>query len=327
MAGQFLYLDREMVKRYLTPEDVIQIIRDLWKNWKQGVVIEGEHTFLTTGEDNGNEFLHMPACFPKHQILGFKWINCYPNPAPGYPFSHDNIVVLNDTVTGSLQAIVNVTDITAMRTAGGHGVVAAGCLAAKPVRILSVIGSGSQAVCGIEGFLCEFPGIETVRVYCRRKTAFEEIKKRFEQRVNLEYVESSAEIGRGADVVLAATSSKEILLRYEDLDPGTTVIALDGFIDVDPSISYKADKWFVGNLRTDRTEIIDSGLMSHGIELNVRDISGELPDVINGVVPGRESDDEIIIYTHMGAGAYDIACAHLVYQKAMEAKDGIEISI
>lgn len=327
MERKFLYLNREMVKRYLIPEEVILVIKDLWKNWKQGAVIEGEHTFLPAGTETKNEFLHMPACFPKQGILGFKWINCYADPAAGYPFSHDNIVVLNDAITGSLKAIVNATDITAMRTAGGHGVVAARNLLTKPLRILSVIGSGSQAICGIRGFLCEFSEIESVKVYCRREKAFENMQQIFGDRVKLEYVQNLCEIGKGADVILAATSSREILLRYEYLEPGTTVIALDGFIDVEPSISYQADKWFVGNLKTDKIEIIDSGIMSHEVTLDPKDIYGELSDVINGIIPGRESNDEIIIYTHMGSGAYDIACAHLAYKKALKAKDGIEIDI
>ena len=31
------------------------------------------------------------------------------------------------------------------------------------------------------------------------------------------------------------------------VEKGTTVIALDGFIDVDPAFVEKADKWYVGN--------------------------------------------------------------------------------
>lgn len=327
MDREFIYLNRETVNKYLTPEDVISVIKRIWKNWKKDIFIEGEHTFLPAGIHTGNEFLHMPACLPEDNILGFKWINCYTDPACGYPFSHDNIVVLNDMTTGSLKAIVNVTDITAMRTAGGHGVAAARCLQKGPLKTLSVLGNGSQAVCGIRGFLCEFPEIESVKVYCRRKEAFESMKKMFEKRVRLEYVEDSREAGKDADVILAATSSREVLLKYEDLTPGVTVIALNGFIDIDPAISYKADKWFVGNLRTDRKEIIDSKEMSHGQDLNDEDIYGELPKAAAGMIQGRESGREIIVYTHMGLGVYDVACADLVYQKAAEKKDGVRIQI
>lgn len=52
------------------------------------------------------------------------------------------------------------------------------------------------------------------------------------------------------------------------VEKGTTVIALDGFIDVDPAFAEKADKWYVGNEKTDRAEIIDSKAMSHGIPLS-----------------------------------------------------------
>lgn len=326
MDREFLYLDRATVKKYLKPEDVITVVKEIWKNWQDNAFVEGEHTFLPAGYESGNEFLHMPACLPRQNVLGFKWINCYSNPKPGYPFSHDNIVVLNDMETGSLKAIVNVTDITAMRTAGGHGVVAAKNLLAKPLKTLAVLGNGSQAICGITGFLCEFSEIESVRVYCRRKEAFEKIKEMFEDKVRLEYVENSHSIGKDADVILAATSSREVLLKYEDLSCGTTVIALNGFIDIDPEIACKADKWFVGNLKTDGREIIDSKVMTHGEDLNYDDIYGELPDVAAGFIHGRESNREIIVYTHMGLGAYDVACANLVYQKAV-GRDGVGIKI
>ena len=46
MEETFLYLDRETVKQYLKPEDVIAVIKELWTHWKDGSVREGEHSFL-----------------------------------------------------------------------------------------------------------------------------------------------------------------------------------------------------------------------------------------------------------------------------------------
>lgn len=354
MADPFLFIDGETVRRYLTPEDVIATVKGLWANWRNGAVLEGEHAFLPAGGSGENVFLHIPASLPGLGVLGFKWINCYMKPAPGYPFSHGNIIVLNDIETGSIRALVSATDITAMRTAGGHGVVAARCLAGREVRTLAVIGSGSQAERGIAGFLCEFPELEHVRVYCRREEAFRRLEEKLEGRAAcrrpeegcagkaagrtacqwpeksrvsqavLEYVGDCRQVCRGADVVLVATSSPDILLRYEYLDKGTTVIALDGFNDVEPEISWKADKWFVGNRKTDVLEII-GGEMSHGVKLDEGNICGEVADVMAGRIPGREKEDEIIVYTHMGSGAYDVACAYKVYQKAVEAKVGVEL--
>lgn len=327
MEGKFLYLDREAVKKYLRPEDVINAVKGLWSHWKDGSVREGDHAFLPAGDETGNEFLHIGACLNMEGILGFKWINIYRNPAPGYPFSHGNIVVVNDIRTGALRAIVSADDITAMRTAGGHGVVSARYLAKDKVRTLSVIGSGSQAVQGIRGFLTEFKELECIRVNCRRKERFQEIREMFGDKVPLVHMEDIREAVRNADVILTATNSKDILLRCDDIEKGTTVIALDGFIDVDPELSRRADKWFVGNLDTDRKEIVDSKEMSHGFELRHEDIIGEVADVITGRLSGRESDDEIIVCTHMGSGTYDVACAFEVYKKALEAGDGLELRL
>lgn len=327
MEEKFLYLDREAVRRYLKPEDVIRAVKELWSHWKDGSVREGEHSFLPTGDGADNAFLHIPSCLLTKGILGFKWISIYRDPAPGYPFSHGNLVVMNDIKTGSVKAIVSADDITAMRTAGGHGVVSARCLAKKQVRTLAVIGSGSQAVCGIEGFLCEFKELKQIRVNCRRKERFLEIEKMFGDRVKMAYVENTREIGRNADVILVATNSTEILLRCDDIEKGTTVIALDGFIDVDPQLSVRADKWFVGNEKTDIEEIVDSGEMSHGLELRRENITGEVADVLSGRLPGRESDDEIIVCTHMGSGAYDVACAYAVYEKARRDGGGVELLV
>ena len=321
MEEKFLYLDREAVKRYLSPEDVINAVKGLWSHWKDGSVREGNHTFLPAGKETGNEFLHIGACLNMEGILGFKWINIYRNPAPGYPFSHGNIVVLNDIRTGALRAIVSADDITAMRTAGGHGVASARYLAKDKVRTLSVIGSGSQAVQGIRGFLAEFKELECIRVNCRRKERFQEIRKMFGDKAPLVYVEDIGEAGRNADVILAATNSKDVLLRCDDIEKGTTVIALDGFMDVEPELSRRADKWFVGNLDTDSKD------MSHGFELRYEDIAGEVADVMTGRLPGRESDDEIIVCTHMGSGTYDVACAFEVYKKALEAGDGLKLRL
>ncbi|WP_251390455.1 ornithine cyclodeaminase family protein [Mediterraneibacter agrestimuris] len=327
MEETFLYLDRETVKQYLKPEDVIAVIKELWTHWKDGSVREGEHSFLPISADSENSFLHIPACLPVKGILGFKWIGIYRNPAPGFPFSHGNIVIVNDIETGSLKAIVSADDITPMRTAGGHGVVAARVLAKKQVRTLAVIGSGTQAVCGIEGFLTEFPEIQRVQINCRKKKRFEEIKKRFDGRAEFVYVEAGRKIGEGADIILAATNSPDILLWYDDVEKGTTIIAIDGFVDVDPALAHKADKWYVGNRITDIAEIVESHEMSHNVELDSADIKGEVAEVMAGMIPGRESDDEIIICTHMGSGTYDVACAWRAYQKALENGCGVELKL
>lgn len=335
MDEKFLYLNKEVVKQCLTPTVVIRTVKKLWSQWNDGKLFEGEHTFLPAGSHAGNEFLHIPAYLDAQNILGFKWINCYMNPAEGYPFSHGNMILLNDIRTASLKAIVSADDITAMRTAGGHGVAAARILGKKKIRNLAVIGNGSEAYCGILGFLSEFPEICNIQIYCRSREKYESLLSRVNQAVtepymadkHVKYQKNIEDIGRDADVILVATSSPEILLKWEYIEKGTTVIGIDGFIDIDPKCSELADKWYIVNPETDIKEIIKSGQMSHGYPLKEEKIYGAVPDVIAGKIKGRESEDEIIIYTHMGAGLYDIACAYETYLKAVEKGIGIELHV
>ena len=42
-----------------------------------------------------------------------------------------------------------------------------------------------------------------------------------------------------------------------------------------------------------------------------------MTELLTGKVPGRESEDEIIVSTHMGMGAHDVNCAEIVYRRAL----------
>lgn len=47
-------------------------------------------------------------------------------------------------------------------------------------------------------------------------------------------------------------------------------------------------------------------------------ITGELGEVINGKIKGRESDDEITFFETTGSAVLDIVTAQRIYEKAVE---------
>ena len=59
-------------------------------------------------------------------------------------------------------------------------------------------------------------------------------------------------------------------------------------------------------------------------EYSADQIYGDLGDVVNGTIAGRESDDEITLFKSVGLAVQDISCAALVYAKAKEAGTGTE---
>jgi ornithine cyclodeaminase/alanine dehydrogenase-like protein (mu-crystallin family) len=52
------------------------------------------------------------------------------------------------------------------------------------------------------------------------------------------------------------------------------------------------------------------------------DLYAELGTIIAGKKPGRESDDEIIIFDSTGTALQDVASATIIYEKAMASGAG-----
>ena len=55
-----------------------------------------------------------------------------------------------------------------------------------------------------------------------------------------------------------------------------------------------------------------------------KDFTGNLGDVINGNLVGRENDDEIIVYETVGVATQDLVTAKIIYEKAVAAGVGTE---
>ena len=58
--------------------------------------------------------------------------------------------------------------------------------------------------------------------------------------------------------------------------------------------------------------------MSQGITLDKSRVYADMTEIISGQKTGRDSDDQILLYSHMGMGAFDVACAHIAYTRAVE---------
>ncbi|MCD6313266.1 MAG: ornithine cyclodeaminase family protein, partial [Thaumarchaeota archaeon] len=74
----------------------------------------------------------------------------------------------------------------------------------------------------------------------------------------------------------------------------------------------------------------------HGGEINVpislglmsrEDIYAEIGEIIAGLKKGRESDDEITIFTSTGLAIQDAAAAHLAYRRAVKKGLGLYIDL
>ena len=115
---------------------------------------------------------------------------------------------------------------------------------------------------------------------------------------------------RGADIVICCTPSREPLVTFEMLSPGTHVIAMGsdllGKRELADDVLLGADL-----LVADDVSIAGRvGELAHLAEAAERAV--DLGDVLTGRSVGRTSDEQISVSDHCGLGIQDAAMAQLV---------------
>lgn len=318
---ELLLLNEENVRDLLTPKDAIAAAEDTFLRIGTGEITVGQMALMYADDEQKNNFHSMPAILHHRHYAGVKWIDTYGAPMPGYPFSHGNLLILSDTRTGSPAALVGATAITTMRTAGGHGVVQAKYLSNPEPEVLTVIGCGAQAKAGMRGFLAQFPTLKQIRLFNRSYGPMEQMKRELADRVEVVICDSPAAAAAGSRLVLMASGAQSTLVTADMIQPGTTIIGIEGFRDLDPRIGKQADKWYLGYRKPD-AYILKSPRLNPEHFLQEEDVFGDMTELLTGKIPGREREDEIIVSTHMGMGAHDVSCAATVYERALEKKCG-----
>lgn len=312
---ELLFLTEDDVLALLTPADAIAAAEDTFFHIGTGEITVGEMALMYADVERKNNFHSMPAILHHRNAAGVKWIDTYANPLPGYPFSHGNLVIVSDTTTGSPVGIVGATNITTMRTAGGHGVVQAKYLGNPDPTVLSVLGCGAQARAGIRGFMTEFSSLKQIRLFSRSRAPMEQVQKDLGDRLEVVLCNSPAEAINGSTLILMASGAETPLLTRDMIRPSTTIIGIEGFRDMDPQIALLADKYYLGYRVPDRY-ILRSPKLNPGHLLTEANVFGDMTELLTGKVPGREREDEIIVSTHMGMGAHDVNCAVTVLARA-----------
>jgi ornithine cyclodeaminase len=225
------------------------------------------------------------------------------NPARGLD-AHQGAVLLHDGETGELQAILNASPITEIRTAAVSA-VATRALARPGARTVAILGAGVQARAHAEAMRVVLGDVE-IRSWSRRdgRTAEAALS--------------------GADVVCTCTSAREPILRRRWLAPGAHVNAVGSSIPTTRELD--TETMAAASLYVDRREstLNESGdLLLAG--LGEEHIRAELGEVLAGSHPGRADDDELTVFKSLGLAVEDLAAAELVVRKAREQGVGTEV--
>jgi alanine dehydrogenase len=227
---------------------------------------------------------------------------------PGHDPSHQALVAVFDAETGTPEAMMDGTHITAVRT-GASSAVATRVLAREDARVLAVLGAGVQGRSHLDA-------VRRVRTFSEVRVASRthEHAHALAAETGATAVESFEEAVRGADVVCCCTHASEPVLRREWLAPGTHVCSV-GASQEGPELDPET---VTAGLLCIESRVAFEPPPAGSFELQDLDPSGavELGEVLAGTRRGRTSDDEITVYKSMGHAVEDAAAAALVLERA-----------
>ena len=290
------------------------------------------------GEDR--RFMAMPAYIGgPFDMAGMKWYGSNTaNKEIGLPRSI-LMVMLNDKTTGAPVCLMSGNLLSAYRTGAIPG-VGLRHLAPKGAKTGAIYGPGVMGKTSLDAFMATCPELDTLKVKGRGKKSLdsflEYVKATYPQLTTVTVVDDIETLVRDSDVIsFAATAgtdpSKYAYVKGEWIKPGALIVAPSAF-DMETDFLKEKCKKVVDNIKLYEAwaeeypyptfgsiNIIGAKFtdMCHDGIISKSDIT-DMGDILLGNASGRDSDDQIIIYSVGGMPVEDVAWGKVCYENAVK---------
>ena len=279
----------------------------------------------------GNGLLGMmPGSLESRRVFGLKVVGVLPSNHGTDHDSHQGFVLLFDAEHGLPRAILDASEITAIRTAATSG-LATRLLARENAGDLAILGTGVQAASHLEAMLCA-RRLRRVRVFSPTRSRLEEFAARASRKhgLRVEPAESAHAAVDGADLLCTVTTSVEPILLGDWLAPGTHVNAVGACTrsarELD-SLAVQRSRLFVDRRESVLNEAGDFLIPKSEGVFGDEHIRGELGDVLLGRSAGRRSADEITLFKSLGIAVEDLVVASHLDRVAREQGVGTYVEL
>jgi len=307
-----LYLTEAEVADLLAPEDALEAVEGCFRRLAAGA-IENVPRQRTRYEEG-----FLAVMWAVDRELGLAGLKTYAAGRDRASF----VVLLFATETSTPVAVIEADRLGQLRTGAASG-VAAKHLAREGASSLGLIGCGWQARSQVAAIRAALPSLETVVAYCRNEERLAE----FCREVGAEPGESHREAA-AQDVVVTVTTSRDPVLRGEWLRPGALVCAVGANDprrrELDNVVLERAAFVCCDSIENAKRE---SGDLIEPVEAGVLDWLEvhELHEVVGGELPGRQLDEDVLVFKSNGLAAWDLAVGALVLERALERGVGREL--
>ena len=322
-------LSQTQVTQLLPMADCVDLMEETLKTLSRGGAILPLRTMLRLPEGRGI-FGSMPSYLNPPDAIGLKAITVMPGNEGTRYDSHQGVVLLFEAKHGSLEAILDASSITAIRTAAVSG-VATRALARADAGDLAILGSGVQAQTHLDAMAVARP-LRRVRVWSRTRANAEAFRAEALKRHScpISVCETPEAALAGADLICTVTGSREPVVHRPWLTAGAHLNLVGS--SVAAAREADSDTVAAALVYCDRREslLAESGdFLIPKAEGRFGDdhLVGELGDLLEGKVPGRRSPTDLTLFKSLGLAIEDLASAHLVARRALAQGIGTVIEI
>jgi ornithine cyclodeaminase/alanine dehydrogenase len=322
-----LVLSKKDVAACLSPEDFLNHVEYVFREWGNGNVVQPAKITLDMSRSGVDSWSNaMPAFIVPLEAAGIKWAGGYiENPKKDLPYVMATIVLIEPT-TGQVLSFMDGSLITNYRT-GAVAAISAKHLSRRNVGKIAIIGAGTQGRTSITclSYLYRNAEVAVADISEQKRTAFQE-EMGAKLGMKIRAVASVEEAVREADIIVLVTTASKPLVSREWVQTGATVLGMGSYQQMDDAFSLQADKiivdsWAQTSHRGEIAHLAEKGKITES------SIYAEIGEVVAGKKPGREGEEENILVVPVGLGAHDVCAAYHAFQKARERNLGIRIDL
>lgn len=306
-AGQPLLIRESQVRETLTMPRAIDALEAAFRDWAHGRATNQPRQRVHTPQGT----LHlMGAAWQSKGYIGYKAYFSFP---AGVRFH----VVLASAHTGELLALIEADWLGRIRTGAASG-LATKYLARTDAATVAVLGAGAQAETQLQA-VCAVRSIERAFVFSRTPETRAAFAARMTAQLNIPVhpAESVEQAVAEADVICTVTSAREPILQGAWLKPGMHLNAAGANAlarrELDTFAVGRCERIFVDDpaqARVEAAELI--------VPIELRKLSWErvhpLAHLVGGLLPPRQSPEEITLFKSLGIALEDVAAAAIVYE-------------
>lgn len=323
-----LLLSRKDITGIFTMQDAIAADRLAFQLFTENKTDVPLRTQIVAEKQNGT-FLFMPAYAEDLDATALKIINIFPNNIDTGLSSAPAQVLLIDGKTGYVNALLDGTTVTQLRTGAASG-VAFDILARKKAKIGALIGTGGQAATQLEAMLCARK-LETVYVFDQNPERTKAFAEQMNSTLNnygaqILPADTSDQAISDADLIITVTPATSPVFDGSKVKAGATISCVGSYQphmqEMDPVILQRAAKIFFDSEEAVLSEAGDILIPLANGMITKEAFTGDIGEVLTGNTTGRETEDEIIVFKTVGIGVQDLVTAQKIYELALEKNVG-----